>query len=109
MNIKQAIHLIYNTNIYTMANVEILLDVTEKSHPPHYPMFATNVTFKVNSSNIVGFCSSWFSVYWTLIQRGVFTRGAVDGINVQNRNRLIQDLGLGLHQPSSLLIKTSPL
>ena len=74
-----------------------LFDVTQKCHTSHGPMPGTNVTFKVNWTNVVQICSSWFSVNWALIQFWVFTSCCVNGIDINYRHLFIQNFWPWFH------------
>ena len=74
-----------------------LFDVTQKCHTSHGPMPGTNVTFKVNWTNVVQICSSWFSINWALIQFWVFTSCCVYGIDINYRHLFIQNFWPWFH------------
>ena len=72
-------------------------------------MPGANITLKVHSPDVVLPSPAWFPVDGTLVQPGVLARGAVDGVDVDDWDGFIQDLGSGLHQTASFLVQARPL
>ena len=61
------------TSCINLLKSATLFDVTQQCNSSHDPMSRPYVTLKVNRSNVINFCSSWFSVNWTLIQLAVLS------------------------------------
>ena len=83
-----------------------LFDVTEQGYPSHGPMLGPNVTLKVDGADVVEVCPRWLPVNWALVQLRVLASRRVDGINVNHRHLLVQDLGPRLDQLASLSVQT---
>ena len=72
-------------------------------------MLRTFVALEVNGPDVVQICPRRLPVDRTLVQSGVLAGGGVDGVHVDHRHLLEQDLGLALHQLAGLAVQTGAL
>ena len=99
------IYFLSNTLKYTYDSNN-LFDVTKQGYSSHSPMSGSYIALKINGSDVVQICSSWFSVDGAFIQLGIFASSGIDSIDVNNRHLFIQNFGSRFHQFSCLSVQT---
>ena len=83
-----------------------LFDVTKQGYSSHSPMSGSYIALKINGSDVVQICSSWFSVDGAFIQLGIFASSGINSIDVNNGHLFIQNFGSRFHQFSCLSVQT---
>ena len=72
-------------------------------------MLGVDVALEVDRPDVVDVFPDWFPVNRTGIQLRILPCGRVDGVDIDDRHGLVEDLSPGLHQLSSSLVQVGSL
>lgn len=86
-----------------------LLGVAQKSHAPKDPVIRVLIGLQVHRGDVGEVGPAWFLVDGTGVHPGLLTSRTVDGVDMDDRHRLKQNLGFGLDQTAATPLPTGAL